>query len=73
IEVATFAEIAQARAMQRELKDAGFDSYWESVRSADGAGEVVRVRVAVEPARRSVADTLAALRARGLQPQVVGQ
>jgi general secretion pathway protein D len=73
IEVATFAEIAQARAMQRELKDAGFDSYWESVRSADGAGEVVRVRVAVDPARRSVADTLAALRARGLQPQVVGQ
>jgi general secretion pathway protein D len=73
IEVATFAEIAPARAMQRELKEAGFDSYWESVRSADGAGEVVRVRVAVDPAKRSVADALAALRQRGLQPQVVSQ
>jgi general secretion pathway protein D len=73
IEVATFAEIAQARAMQRDLKEAGFDSYWESVRGADGASEVVRVRVAVDPARGNVADTLAALRARGLQPQVVSQ
>lgn len=71
IEVAQFAEIAPARTLQRNLKEAGFDSYWESVRAADGRGEVVRVRVAVDPSRRSVEETLAALRGRGLQPQVV--
>ncbi|MCX8006037.1 MAG: type II secretion system secretin GspD, partial [Burkholderiaceae bacterium] len=68
IEVAQFAEIAPARTLQRDLKEAGFDSYWESVRAADGRGEVVRVRVAVDPSRRSVEETLAALRGRGLQP-----
>ncbi len=71
IEVATFAEIAPARAMQRDLKEAGFDAYWESVRKADGSGEIVRVRVTADTTRRSLDETLAMLRQRGLQPQLV--
>ncbi|MCX7901366.1 MAG: type II secretion system secretin GspD, partial [Burkholderiaceae bacterium] len=71
IEVAQFAEIAPARTLQRELKEAGFDAYWESVQASGSQTEVVRVRVVIDPSRRNVEEALAALRGRGLQPQVV--
>ena len=55
--------------MQRRLRDAGFDAYWESVKS--NKGDVVRVRVSVDQATQSVADTIARLKAMGFDPVIV--
>lgn len=65
IQVAQVADAAQARELQRQLRAAGFDAYWESLRAPDRAGEVVRVRVAVDGGAEALTTTLAALRARG--------
>jgi cell division septation protein DedD len=69
VQVAAVDEIARGRELQRQLRDAGFDAYWESVKS--GGGEVVRVRIAVNQATQSVADTVAKLRAMGFDPIIV--
>jgi general secretion pathway protein D len=69
IQVAATSDMARGRDLQRQLRAAGFDAYWEIVRG--DKGDLVRVRVAVDRATRSVDDTLAALRARGLQPVLV--
>ncbi len=69
IQVAATSDMARGRDLQRQLRAAGFDAYWEIVRG--DKGDVVRVRVAVDRATRTVDDTLAALRARGLQPVLV--
>ncbi len=69
VQVATVNEIARGRELQRQLRDAGFDAYWESVRT--GSGEMVRVRVSVNQATQSVADTVAKLKAMGFDPVVV--
>ena len=45
------------------------DAYWESVRTK--TGDVVRVRVSVDPATQSVAETLAKLKAMGFDPIIV--
>ncbi|MFZ5540190.1 MAG: type II secretion system secretin GspD [Pseudomonadota bacterium] len=71
IQVAAISDIAKARELQKQLRAAGFDAYWESVRRPNGAGEVVRVRVAVDRARQSVAETMAELRKRGFEPTLV--
>jgi len=71
VQVATVTEIARGRDLQRELRDAGFDAYWESVKT--GGADVVRVRVAVNPATQSVADIVAKLRTMGFDPIVVAQ
>ena len=71
VQVATVNEIARGRELQRELRDAGFDAYWESVKT--GGGDVVRVRVAVNQATQSVADTVAKLRTMGFDPIVLAQ
>ncbi len=71
IQVAALGDLARARALQRELRAAGFDAYWESVRPGDGKGEIVRVRVAVDRARQSVAETIAELKRRGFEPTLV--
>jgi general secretion pathway protein D len=69
VQVATVNEIGRGRDLQRQLRDAGFDAYWESVKT--GGGDVVRVRVAVNPATQSVTDTVTKLRAMGFDPVVV--
>ncbi len=51
------------------MRDAGFDAYWESVKT--GSGEMVRVRVAVNQATQSVPDTVAKLKAMGFDPVLV--
>lgn len=71
IQVAAVNDIAKARELQRQLRTAGFDAYWESVRRGNGKGEIVRVRVAVDRARQSVAETIAELKRRGFEPTLV--
>jgi general secretion pathway protein D len=69
LQVASLTDIARAREMQRSLRDAGFDAYWESVKT--NTGDQVRVRVSVDQATRSVADTIARLKALGYDPVLV--
>jgi len=69
VQVTTVNEIARGRELQRQLRDAGFDAYWESVKT--GSGEMVRVRVAVNQATQSVPDTVAKLKAMGFDPVLV--
>jgi cell division septation protein DedD len=69
IQVAAVNEIARGRDLQRQLRAAGFDAYWESVRTKKG--DVVRVRVSVDRATQNVQEVLAQLRARGFEPILV--
>jgi len=62
-------EIGRGRELQRQLRSEGFDAYWESVQTKKG--EVVRVRVSVDPATMSMAETIARLKAMGFDPIVV--
>jgi cell division septation protein DedD len=71
IQVAAVENIAKGRDLQRRLRAAGFDAYWESVRHPDRKGELIRVRVAVDRATQSVAGTLAELQKRGFEPVLV--
>jgi cell division septation protein DedD len=69
LQVAAVTDVARGRELQRKLREAGMDAYWESVRTK--TGEVVRVRVSVDPATQSVAETLAKLKAMGFDPIIV--
>jgi cell division septation protein DedD len=69
LQVAAVNDVARGRELQRKLREAGMDAYWESVRTK--TGEVVRVRVSVDPATQSVAETLAKLKAMGFDPIIV--
>ncbi|MCU0951616.1 MAG: SPOR domain-containing protein [Burkholderiaceae bacterium] len=71
IQVAAVNEIARGRDLQRQLRSAGFDSYWESVRVPGRKEDVVRVRVAVDRATQSVGEVLAELKKRGFDPILV--
>jgi general secretion pathway protein D len=70
IQVSAAGDIARGRQLQQQLKEAGFDSYWESVRTP--TGDVVRVRVAVERRAGTIADALSSLRRLGFDPILVG-
>jgi len=69
VQVAAVSQISRGRELQQQLRVAGFDAYWESVRTK--TGEVVRVRVAVDTATQSMADTIARLKAMGFDPVIV--
>jgi general secretion pathway protein D len=69
LQVAAVSEIDGARDLQRQLRDAGFDAYWENVKT--GKGDVVRVRVSVDPATQSLADAIVKLKAMGFDPIIV--
>jgi general secretion pathway protein D len=71
IQVVSMTDVSKGRDLQRQLRAAGFDAYWESVAAPDRKGETVRVRVAVDRATQSVAATLAELQKRGFQPVLV--
>jgi cell division septation protein DedD len=67
--VAAVKEIGRGRELQRQLRAAGFDAYWESVTTRNG--EIVRVRVAVDPATQSVSETLTKLKQMGFDAILV--
>ena len=69
VQVAAVTEVSRGRELQRQLREAGFDAYWESVRSKKG--EVVRVRVSIDNATQSMAETIARLKAMGFDPIIV--
>ncbi len=69
VQVAAVTEISRGRELQRQLREAGFEAYWESVRSKKG--EVVRVRVSVDNATQTMAETIARLKAMGFDPIIV--
>jgi cell division septation protein DedD len=69
VQVAAVTEINRGRELQRQLREAGFDAYWESVKSKKG--EVVRVRVSVDNATQSMSETIARLKAMGFDPIIV--
>jgi general secretion pathway protein D len=71
IQVSSVRDISRARQLQQALRQAGFDSYWESVRTSDG--DVVRIRVSVERRANSIADALSTLRRLGYDPMLVSQ
>jgi general secretion pathway protein D len=71
IQVAAVTDVAKGRDLQRQLRAAGFDAYWESVRDPDKKAETVRVRVAVDRATQNVASTMTELQKRGFQPVLV--
>jgi cell division septation protein DedD len=70
IQVSAVRDITRGRQVQQRLKEAGFDSYWESVRTSDG--DVVRIRVSVERQASRIADALSMLRRLGYDPVLVG-
>jgi general secretion pathway protein D len=69
VQVAAVNEISRGRELQRQLRAAGFDAYWESVKTKKG--DVVRVRVSVDTATQSMAETIARLKAMGFDPIIV--
>jgi general secretion pathway protein D len=71
IQVSAVRDITRGRQMQQQLRQAGFDSYWESVRTTDG--DVVRIRVSVERRASTIADALSTLRRLGYDPVLVSQ
>jgi general secretion pathway protein D len=72
VQVIALTDVAKGREIQRQLRAAGFDAYWESVKSDRGA-DSVRVRVAVDRATQSVAAVIADLKRRGFEPTLVTQ
>ena len=69
VQVAAVSQISRGRELQRQLREAGFEAYWESVKTK--SGEIVRVRVSIDTATQSMADTIARLKAMGFDPIVV--
>lgn len=70
IQVAAVASIERGRELQSELRAAGFDAYWENVRTPQG-NSIVRVRVAVDRATQSVSVVMGELTRRGYEPILV--
>jgi len=70
LQVAAVSDIGRGRELQRQLRAAGMEAYWESVRTKQGA-DVVRVRVSVDPATQSMADAISKLKAMGFDPIIV--
>jgi general secretion pathway protein D len=70
IEVSAVHDIGRGRQLQQRLQEAGFDSYWESVRTTEG--DVVRIRISVERRATKIADALSVLRRLGYDPVLVG-
>ena len=62
-------DLDSARRIQQELRSAGFDAYLDPMRTS--TGEIVRVRVKVDGATRSSAETIAELRKLGYNPMPV--
>jgi general secretion pathway protein D len=70
IQVSAVRDIRRGRQVQQRLQLAGFDSYWESVRTAEG--DEVRIRISVEGRPGTITDALSTLRRLGYDPVLVG-
>jgi len=71
IQVSEVHDLGQGHQLQQRLKEAGFDSDWDSVRTAEG--DVVRIRVSVERRAAKIAEALSMLRRLGYDPLLIGQ
>jgi len=71
IQVSAVRDIGRGRQLQQRLTEAGFDSYWESVRTTEG--DVVRIRISVERRAARIADALSMLRRLGYDPVLVAK
>ena len=71
IQVSAVHDIGRGRQLQQRLTEAGFDSYWESVRTTEG--DVVRIRISVERRAARIADAISMLRRLGYDPVLVAK
>jgi len=71
IQISAVPDIGHGRELQRRLKQAGFDSYWEKVTTPDG--DEVRIRVSVEREPARIAGAMSLLRQLGYDPVLVGR
>ncbi len=69
LQVTVMPDLDSARRIQQELRSAGFDAYLDPMRTS--TGEIVRVRVKVDGATRTSAETVAELRKLGYNPMPV--
>jgi general secretion pathway protein D len=68
LQVMATSDVARGRELSKQLREAGFDAFWESVRAPGSADEMVRVRVAVDPSPQALSAAIADLRRRGFEP-----
>lgn len=66
LQVTAMPDLASGQRVQQDLRAAGFDAYLEPVRTS--TGEIYRVRVAVDGAKRTVAEATAELKRLGYHP-----
>jgi len=71
VQVATAPSIEQGRQLQQQLRSAGYDAHWESLRGAQASAEAVSVRVTLDRATRNLPDAMLDLRQRGFEPVLV--
>ncbi|HEX4597224.1 MAG TPA: type II secretion system secretin GspD [Burkholderiaceae bacterium] len=70
IQVSSVADVGRGHQLQQHLRQAGFDSYWESVRTANG--DEVRIRIEVERRASKISEAISRLRSLGYKPVLVG-
>jgi general secretion pathway protein D len=66
LQVTAMPDLASGQRVQQDLRAAGFDAYVEPVRTS--TGEIYRVRVTVDGAKRTVAEATAELKRLGYHP-----
>jgi len=66
VQVTTMPDAASSRRVQQDLRNAGFDAVVEPVRTS--TGEVYRVRVVIDTARRPIGEAMAELKRLGYSP-----
>ncbi|MGE5339520.1 MAG: type II secretion system secretin GspD [Gemmatimonadota bacterium] len=71
IQLEAVTDVERGRQIVSELRDAGYDAYWEGVNT--DRGEIIRIRVAVDRTRQNADQVIADLKARGHQPILVAQ
>ncbi|HSW51925.1 MAG TPA: hypothetical protein VLG93_01740, partial [Sulfuricaulis sp.] len=68
LQVMATSDVARGRQLSRQLREAGYDAFWESVRLPGRNEEIVRVRVAVDASAQTLPAAIADLRRRGFEP-----
>jgi general secretion pathway protein D len=73
LQVMATGDLARGREVSRQLREAGYDAFWEAVRLPGRDEEVVRVRVAVAQPAQQLPSAIADLRRRGFEPYLVSR
>jgi len=68
LQVMATSDVARGRELSKQLREAGYDAFWESVRMPGLNDEIVRVRVAVDPTGAAMTAAIGDLRRRGFEP-----